>query len=110
VAIFDRERKQLVQPKFESVRTQRAQVEQMIDEWISRGIETGEFKPLPSIRLATFAVIGMTTWLSQWYTATGKMSARDVGRMYADTLLHGMRNSTNRPVHRRPMPQRGVIR
>jgi Tetracyclin repressor-like, C-terminal domain len=53
VAIFDRERKQLVQPKFESVRTQRAQVEQMIDEWIIRGIETGEFKPLPSIRLAT---------------------------------------------------------
>jgi TetR/AcrR family transcriptional regulator, cholesterol catabolism regulator len=106
VEIFDRERKQLVQPKFESVRAQRAQVEQMIDDVISRGIETGEFKPLPSIRLATFAVVGMTSWLSQWYTATGKMTARDVGRMYADTLLHGMRNSTNRPVHQRPMPQR----
>jgi TetR/AcrR family transcriptional regulator, cholesterol catabolism regulator len=104
VAVFNRERRHMVEPEFESVRTQRAQVQQIIDEVISRGIEIGEFKPLPSSRLATFAVFGMTSWLSQWYAPTGKMSARDIGRTHADMLLHGMRNSTNRPVHQRPMP------
>ena len=104
VAVINRGRRHLVEPEFEAVRTQRAQVQQIIDEVISRGIEIGEFKPLPSSRLATFAVFGMTSWLSQWYTPTGKMSARDIGRMHADMLLDGMRNSTNQPGRQRPMP------
>jgi AcrR family transcriptional regulator len=91
VAVINRGRRHLVEPEFEAVRTQRAQVQQIIDEVISRGIEIGEFKPLPSSRLATFAVFGMISWLYQWYTTTGKMSARDIGHLYADMLLHGMR-------------------
>jgi|SRR5581483_9284657 len=92
IAVFNRERQYLLMdPRFDGVRAQRSQVEQTIDGVIARGVETGEFGPLPSVRLATFAILGMTAWLSQWYEPGGKMSARDVGRMYADMIVDGLR-------------------
>jgi TetR/AcrR family transcriptional regulator, cholesterol catabolism regulator len=99
MAVFNRERQYLAQPEFESLGAQRAQFEWMIDGVIRRGVKNGEFKPLPSIRPATSAIVGMAAWLYQWYEPSGKMSARDIGRMYADMLLDGMRTTPGTGPH-----------
>lgn len=93
IAIFNQRRALFREPAFEPVRELRDHVERTFDDVIVRGIETGEFRPVPSVRVLVFALIGMSAWMYQWYTPSGKMPAREIGRLYTMILLDGLRGT-----------------
>ena len=93
IAIFNQRRSLFQEPAFEPVRKLRDQVERTFDDVIAQGIETNEFRSIPSVRVLVFALIGMGAWMYQWYTPSGKMPAREIGRLYAMILLDGLRST-----------------
>ncbi len=57
---------------------------------IRRGMAAGEFAP-GEAKLEAFAVLGAVNWISRWYTPRGGASSDDIGRVFADVLLDGLR-------------------
>ena len=93
IANFNQERILFREPAFEPVRELRDHVVRIFGDVIVQGIETKEFRSLPSVRVLVFALIGMSAWLYQWYTPTGEMSAREIGRLYAMIIIDGLRGT-----------------
>jgi TetR/AcrR family transcriptional regulator, cholesterol catabolism regulator len=93
MAIYNQERWAFQEPAFEPIRKLRNDVERIFSDVVKQGIETGEFRPVPSIRILVFALIGVSAWLYQWWTPSGEMTAREIGRVYTILLLDGLRGT-----------------
>ena len=42
-------------------------------------------------KLIAYAIMGMASWMHRWYQPGGERTARELGELYADFLLHGLR-------------------
>jgi TetR/AcrR family transcriptional regulator, cholesterol catabolism regulator len=73
----------------ERVRQQRERYIELVAEIIGRGVRRGEFVT-PDIGIATLALIGMCNWMCQWYRPDGRLTASEIGRLFADLLLDGL--------------------
>lgn len=89
--IFFEERRFLSTAAFARVKEKRDSFEKAVVDLLERGVRTGAFRPLPDVRLAAFGVIGMVSWTYHWYRP-GRTPAAEIGRMYADLLLTGLRS------------------
>ncbi|MBX6376972.1 MAG: TetR family transcriptional regulator [Clostridia bacterium] len=96
MAIFFRERRFLSEEAFQEIKRKRDEFEGIVVDIIERGIRDGEFRPVPSPRLLAFGIIGMCAWAYQWFQPGGALSAREVGRMYADVVLAGLEKRDGR--------------
>ena len=74
------------------VREQRERYTALVSAIVSRGVETGEFRPV-DVRLATLGVLGMCNWLCQWYRPGGRLDPSDIGDNFADLMLGGLKAS-----------------
>ncbi len=92
--IFFEHRRFLSGDRFTAVQKKREEFEQLVVDIIESGIADGSFRRVPSARVLAFGLIGMSAWAYQWYRPGG-MTPRDIGRLYADTVLHGL--ATERP-------------
>jgi TetR/AcrR family transcriptional regulator, cholesterol catabolism regulator len=90
MAIYNQERWAFQEPAFEPIRKLRDDVERIFSDVVKQGIKTGEFRPVPSVRILVFALIGVSAWLYQWWTPSGTMTAREIGRLYTILLLDGL--------------------
>lgn len=89
---FFQERRFLSGQAFSEVKAKRDEFERCALEVIERGIERGEFRDVgPSARILAFGVIGMCAWAYNWLDPAGSISAQDIGGLYADVLLDGLR-------------------
>ena len=57
---------------------------------IERGVRLGTFRPLDA-RLAGFALLGSINWTARWYRPGGVFAAGELGEVYADLFLGGLR-------------------
>lgn len=57
---------------------------------IEEGIESGEFRSDISPRITAFGVIGMFNWSHRWFTPDGPVSAKEVGKEFADLATSGL--------------------
>ena len=89
MTIFIEQRRFLSEMRFVKVKEKRDEFERRVVEIIDSGIAAGEFRDMPSSRLLAFGITGMCSWAYQWFSP-GRMSARDIGRMYASFLLDGL--------------------
>src|SRR5438132_14126217 len=72
-----------------TVRAQRDRYAQLVSEVVSRGVLVGEFET-PDVGIATLGVLGMCNWVCQWYRPGGRLTARDIGALFADILIAGL--------------------
>jgi AcrR family transcriptional regulator len=42
-------------------------------------------------RLLAYGVLGMASWMHRWYRSEGRVSATELGHLYADLVLDGLR-------------------
>lgn len=89
LTIFFEQRRFLSDVRFAQVKAKRDEFEQRVVEIIETGISSGEFRAVESARVLAFGIIGMGAWTYHWYRP-GAMSAREIGRMYATTVLDGL--------------------
>jgi AcrR family transcriptional regulator len=61
---------------------------------IEDGIALGVFSDKIDGRDAAFTILGALNWVPEWFSADGALTAEDVGRRVADTLLLGLSQRT----------------
>ncbi len=57
---------------------------------IQQGIDDGLFAPGDAKMLA-FAMIGAVNWIRKWFNPAGPMTVEQIGEVYADYLVGGLR-------------------
>lgn len=90
LTIFFEQRRFLSDARFAQVKAKRDEFERQVVAIIDQGIATGEFRDVDSARVLAFGIVGMSAWTYHWYRPSGTMSAREIGRMYASTVLDGL--------------------
>jgi TetR/AcrR family transcriptional regulator, cholesterol catabolism regulator len=90
--VFYREVSQL-EPAFRAGLSRRVQkLNAAIEGLVEAGIAEGTLRDDIDPRIATQALVGMVQWIPQWFRASKKnASAKEVGEMFADIFLDGMR-------------------
>jgi TetR/AcrR family transcriptional regulator, cholesterol catabolism regulator len=79
-------------------RTQRARIvalrheyEEMFQKELEDGIRQGKFQRV-DVQVTAFGIIAMTTWVSAWYSARGRLSLEEIADIYSDMVLRGIWN------------------
>ena len=67
----------------------RDKVERGFRRILRDGMKDGTFSP-GDPRLLTFAILGVINWIPRWYSPSGKASADEIGRAFADYLVRGL--------------------
>ncbi|HEY3058571.1 MAG TPA: TetR/AcrR family transcriptional regulator [Chloroflexota bacterium] len=93
LTVFLHEWRALAGDSLSTVRKQRDRYATLVSDIISRGVAAGEFAAT-DVRIATLGVLGMCNWLCQWYSPSGRLSAREIGARFADLVLDGLRRPT----------------
>ncbi len=60
---------------------------------VAEGIERGEFRPIDA-RVAAFAVLGIASWTSWWYSPGGRRTPQDVADILVDIGVNGLLAAT----------------
>lgn len=58
---------------------------------VAQGVKSGEFRKVDA-KLATFAILGAINWIGKWYRPDGAFTAADIGRVYAEQFLAGLKS------------------
>jgi AcrR family transcriptional regulator len=79
---------------FDAVRIQRERYRELVCSIVSRGVAFGDFAAA-DVDIATLGVLGMCNWLAQWYRPGGRLSATEIGGVFADLVLNGLTSPTS---------------
>lgn len=91
VSVWLREWRLLSEEQFAIVKPKRDTLEGMLIDVIRCGTDSGEFRILQEPRIVAFGIIGMCSWVHEWFQPTGRVSGREIGQMYADIIIAGLR-------------------
>jgi len=75
---------------FEVIQSQRRAYEDVLNDILSAGQDSGDFK-LADTKVATFAIIAMLTGLNTWYRDDGRLTLEAVEEIYLDLVLSAAR-------------------
>ncbi|MBU2552766.1 MAG: TetR/AcrR family transcriptional regulator [Proteobacteria bacterium] len=73
------------------VNTQIENYEKLWLEIVEKGKKEGIFKPELESRIVVLSIFGMCNWTSRWYRSTGKYNTKELGEMYANIILDGIK-------------------
>ncbi len=68
----------------------RDQYEANYQRCIQEGIEQGIFEA-QDVKMASYVVLGALNWIPNWYNPRGSLSKEQIGRMFAEQLVRGLR-------------------
>jgi AcrR family transcriptional regulator len=68
----------------------RDQYEQAYQQCIQEGIEQGIFEA-QDVKMASYVVLGALNWIPNWYNPRGSLSKEQIGKMFAEQLVRGLR-------------------
>jgi len=57
---------------------------------VTRAASAGIAGTRVDVKVTAFGIAGMCAWTYRWYQEGGRLSAREVGELYADLTLHGL--------------------
>ncbi|GHO42325.1 TetR/AcrR family transcriptional regulator [Ktedonospora formicarum] len=90
MAVFYREQQHLSGPFAKEIITRKKEYERYFEQIIVEGQESGLFTKAIDSKIATFGLLGMCNWLSQWYQAGGQYSSLQIADMFIAIIEHGL--------------------
>ena len=72
---------------------------------IQKGIDAGELRPLDA-RTAAFAILGIASWTSWWYSPTGRKSPEELASVLVDIAFNGIVQPLVGAAQGAPKPER----
>jgi AcrR family transcriptional regulator len=90
IEIFYQERRQLEGDRYAAVLRKRHEFEGYVIEVIQRGVDAGVLSGRGDPKVVAFGIIGMTMWAYHWFDPA-RGGEREVGELYAEMLLDGLR-------------------
>ena len=77
-----------------SVIVRRDQFDRGMRQVIQEGIASGSFGSVDA-KLLSFAILGAVNWIPRWFNPEGPASSEQIGQMFADYLIGGLRDRRN---------------
>jgi AcrR family transcriptional regulator len=105
LTVYLHEFRALTGGSYDQVRLQRERYGELVSAIVARGVALGDFVA-PDVEIAALAILGMCNWLAQWYRPAGRLSASEIGQLFADLVLDGLISSSTRAPARRPSRRR----
>ena len=93
VWVFLHEFPALTGERAERFRERRREFERRVEQILEAGVESGEFRDIDPW-LTARAWLGMHNYTYLWLKPGGRLSARSVGRPFAEIFMHGIANPT----------------
>ena len=87
--VFFEHFRELPEPESTRVLARRATYERYLRDQLQRGVDDGEFAGI-DIRLAAFAILGMTNWSYQWFRPGGPTTAEEVAQAFWTMISRGI--------------------
>ncbi len=69
----------------------RDEYERLFQDALRDGIKQGRFLPV-NVKVVSYGLIAMTTWVSSWYSPRGALSLEEIAHIYADLALRSLWN------------------
>jgi AcrR family transcriptional regulator len=76
-----------------SIRSLRRRIEKAMEDTIDRGVKAGELET-EDVRAASFAILSMAIGVSRWFVPGGRLSADEIGSLYANLTVRMLSSST----------------
>jgi AcrR family transcriptional regulator len=73
-----------------TVIVRRDQFDHGMRQVIQEGVTSGSFGPVDA-KLLSFAILGAVNWIPRWFNPEGPASSEDIGQLFADYLISGLR-------------------
>jgi AcrR family transcriptional regulator len=90
IEIFYQERRQLEGERYVAVLEKRHEFEGHVIEVVQRGVAERVLADRGDPKVVAFGIIGMTMWAYHWFDPA-RGGEREVGDLYADMILDGLR-------------------
>jgi AcrR family transcriptional regulator len=90
VAVFFQERRFLTGERASDVHGRRDAFEEQIESVVRAGIESGDFDPSISPRIALFGIVGMSAWVYQWFRPEGPLPVEEIADTLASMAVNGL--------------------
>src|SRR5438876_429554 len=87
--VFYREQPHLTGPFAKEIILRKKAYERYFEQIIEEGQEAGAFQLNVDPKIASFGILGMCNWLSQWYRQDGQYSNQQVSMMFANMIANG---------------------
>jgi len=84
--------KELSGAKLRKIVAKRDKFERGLRRLLKMGMEQGVFRETDP-KLLTFAILGALNWISRWYRRGGSVQLHEVGEVFGDFFLHGLRRT-----------------
>jgi AcrR family transcriptional regulator len=92
LTILLRERHALTESQQAAIDLKRVNYEKLFQKILAEGVRTGEFRDI-DVKIVSFGILGMCNWLYQWYSPDGRLSAREIGDIFAEVIFGGLLSS-----------------
>src|SRR5579872_5470864 len=93
MTVFYREQHFLTGPFAREIILRKKAYERYFEQIIEEGQASGVFQSAIDARIATFGLLGMCNWLSQWYRPGGQYSPQQIAAMFVD-MVRGMQDAS----------------
>jgi AcrR family transcriptional regulator len=90
VIISDSELRGLTVDNYKNIMKMRDDYDRKFQSLIKEGIEKGIFADM-DFKVASYGIITMCTAVSIWFNQSGRLSKKDVAKIYTDFLIHGLK-------------------
>jgi AcrR family transcriptional regulator len=91
VTVWSRENDNLEPEHRDALLSLRERLDTVIADTISAGMAAGEFKKSGNARVLAFGIVGMCTWVQEWFSVSGELSVDELSALYGTLLLDGLR-------------------
>jgi TetR/AcrR family transcriptional regulator, cholesterol catabolism regulator len=90
MTVFYREHPHLTGPFSREILLRKKAYERYFEQIIEEGQAAGVFQAAIDPKIATFGLLGMCNWLSQWYRSEGQYTPRQIADMFMRMIGEGM--------------------
>ena len=89
--VFYREWAHLTGPFAKEIKLRQKAYERYFEQIILEGIASGTFTSAVDPKIATYGLLGMSNWLSQWYHQGGQYTPQQVAKMFTFMIENGLK-------------------
>lgn len=90
MTVFYREHPHLTGPFAKEILLRKKAYERYFEQIIEEGQAAGVFQASIDPKIATFGLLGMCNWLSQWYRSEGQYTPQQIADMFMNMIGNGM--------------------